>query len=173
MTREYEMDPEVAADIALRNRTMRERRHAAETPAWQPQPIVAQWPCRAAGCTNAVEVTPDALERLDVFNRELKRRNEEPLDTNKIAICSDCQAKRWAMLANRNRDRVEKLAAAIRELRGGAMHPQPPGPAPNRAREVVLMRDIIALGHPDPDGLFKAIADARNAGGGRKARGAL
>jgi hypothetical protein len=166
----YDEDPEVAADIALRERTTWERNPSAGMPAYKPPVVVTHWPCRA--CKTPVAITEDALEQKAVFDRQLARQDEKPIDSNTIAICDGCQTKRWKLLADRNRERVDNLARAIRELRGGTKFPQPPGPAPQRAREIELVRDVIKFKHPEPDALIKAISDARNQGG-RRSKGTL
>ena len=170
----FDEDPEVLADMQLREATLRERGRSREMPKYEPPAIVGQWPCRV--CKTPVDITDEAIKDAEVFDRKLARDGDEhgnhaPLDRNRIAVCDACRAKGMSLIGQRKREQVDKMAALIRELRGGTTLPAPPGPAPSQQREAELMREIISRHHPDPEGLLKAIRDGRN--GGKKPRGAL
>lgn len=166
-------DPEVAADLRLRTETEATRprrdfgallRRASESPVY-----VDHWPCRA-GCNRMVPIEQEAVRGLEVFNAQLKRRGEDPIQQAKVVFCDECRAKGVSMAAERNRKHVDALAALIRELRGGTTHPEPPGPSPAPEREVEICRAIRLMHHPDPEALFRAVRESRDSIGGKAAR---
>lgn len=109
MTREPITDPEVLADLQLRERTARERhdRRGPDgldvgqdpdglSPALAalydgaPDPDVEHWPCRG-GCGRMVGVTQVAVERLAMSNQLLATKRERPIAKHEVMWCPDCK----------------------------------------------------------------------------------
>ena len=61
---------------------------------WLPEPVVEHWPCRELFCRKPVGVTRSAIEAADMFDRELLRRRQKPIDRDRTMFCADC-AKAW------------------------------------------------------------------------------
>lgn len=159
MSRE-DLDPEALADIELRNRSMRDRSRGSELPVYVPPVLVADWKCRG-NCGASVSVTQDALDRLAIFNAELTRKGDAPLDANRIVFCDACKARGMSMAPESNRNKTERLAGVIRKLKASRR--------PEEERELMLQLD--ALGHPDTAGLVAAIRarlDAKSIRGKRE-----
>lgn len=112
MTRDPALDdPEVRADLALRDRTARERANRRGpagldvgqdpdglSPALArlydsvPDPDVESWPCRG-GCGRKVGVPQVAIERLAEANRMLVRRGEKPIGKHEVMWCPACRRR--------------------------------------------------------------------------------
>lgn len=110
MTRDPALDdPEVCSDLALRDRTARDRpgrRGVAGLGAGQdpdglspalarlydsaPDPDVENWPCRG-GCGRSVGVTQAGVEKLAEANRLLARRGEKPIGKHEVMWCPACR----------------------------------------------------------------------------------
>ena len=60
------------------------------------EPIVAHWKCRVGICMEKIGVTQLAYDVLEIFNAELRRRRESPLDVDKIVFCDE-HAHAWRM----------------------------------------------------------------------------
>lgn len=148
-----EIDPEVLEDLRLRASTERDRSRSREMPAWAPPKIHSNVPCRGR-CGSVVEWTEDAEERFQIFNRELARRNDAPLDKTKIAFCNACRAVGDTAAAARNRKLVDAVAAAIRELKDGC----------ESTREYELLGKLEKAGHPDIAGLKQWLTDKASKG---------
>lgn len=170
MTREYEPDPEVVADLQLRARTARERpRTEAQVDkvlAWQPPEIVGQWRCRTCG-SKFMPITADALEYARMWNRILQRRGEAPLDPERIVFCDDCRELHRSHGADKRRDEVDRMAEEVRKLKNAA----------DPTSEQATIRTLRELGHPDVDGLVHSLT-AKAAGrleksAAKKARASL
>lgn len=147
----FEEDPEVIADLRLRESSTRDRTRTGET-KWQPPKIVEHVPCRAR-CGAMAEWTEEAEERFAMFNRMLASRMDAPLDKTRIVFCNACRAKGVGAAADSNRDRVAYMRPLILELRGE--------PAPKAEREREILEKLKKAGHPDLGGLVKAIAARR------------
>lgn len=156
-----EIDPEVLADLRLRARTERER--PAVPPSalkWSPSPTIAKVPCRAR-CGNVTDWTEDAEDRFRIFNRELERRNEAPLDKTRIVFCLKCQEIGAKMAAERNRKHIDALAEVIKRIKASSN--------PEEEREDI--EKLKKLNHPDVQGLLQAIRARLDAkGASRKLR---
>lgn len=146
-----EEDPEVVADIRFREASTRDRSRSGEA-RWQAPEIVDRVPCRAR-CGSLVDWTEEAEERFAIFNRQLKRKMEAPLDKTKIVFCDGCRTKGLKAAAERNRDAVEFMKPLILELRGE--------PAPKGEREREIIEKLKKAGHPDIEGLCQAIKTRR------------
>jgi hypothetical protein len=158
MTREFEPDPEVIADLRLRESTSRDAsRTRIESYAWSPPAIVAKWRCRNAKCKSFADVPEDAMEALCTFNAQLRARGEEPLETNLILYCDPCLAEFKATAATRRRAQVERMAVVIKQLKESR--------DPERERD--LIAQLEKWGHPDVAGLVQAITERRSAESGR------
>lgn len=110
MTRDPAIDdPEVRSDLALRDRTARERpgrRGVVGLDVGQdpdglspalarlydgaPDPDVESWPCRG-GCGRMVGVPQVAIDRLAEANRMLARRGEKPIARHEVMWCPSCR----------------------------------------------------------------------------------
>lgn len=143
-----EMDPEVLADLRLRAATERDPSRSREMPSWSPPKVHSQVPCRGR-CGAVVDWNEDAEERFQIFNRELERRNEAPLDRTKIVFCNACRAEGAKAAADRNRKLNDAVGAAIRELKMGCQS----------HREHELLDKLEKAGHPDIAGLRQWLKD--------------
>lgn len=158
MSREFEPDPEVIADLKLRAHTEYDRtRSRPAAYVWNPPKIVGAWKCRNAACKAIVDVPDDAMEQFCMFNAELRRRDEDPLDHSKILYCSDCLAEYKATASQRRRGQVDRMAVAIKQLKESG----------DATRERDLIAQLEQWGHPDVEGLVKAITERRVAESGR------
>lgn len=50
-------------------------------------PVIAWWKCRVGVCLTRCGVTQTAIEVLALFNAELKRRREKPIDADDVMLC--------------------------------------------------------------------------------------
>lgn len=107
----FDADPEVIAEQRARDRYAGADRPEGETYAaatYRAPAIVEHWPCRRCGVA-MVGVTADAIERLDMFNRQLARQGEPPIPKNKIVFCPACSGPAHA-------ERAERIAADARAV---------------------------------------------------------
>lgn len=148
------IDPEVRADIELRNRTERHRSRK-ELPSWTRPEFVANWPCRA--CSAPVPVTADAVDTLERFNRMLGARNETFIRTTEIMFCDRCGAEYKRTAAARRLGQVERMRPVIQRLKRSS----------NPEGEHELIKQLTQWSHPDVAGLIQSIRD-RIASKGRK-----
>lgn len=169
-------DPEVIADIALREQTRRERPGLTDaqfgdllSKVGKPT-ILERVPCRNR-CGRTADWTAEAEHSFEVFNRELAKRGEAPLDKTRIVFCDTCRAGAIAEKGRNNRVFNDRMAELIRELRGGTTHPEPPGPAPHDIRERQIIKALEAAGHPDVIGLRNALASKRGSKGSPRTKG--
>jgi hypothetical protein len=168
-----EIDPEVLADLRLRAATERDPTRSREMPKWTPPRFIGKVPCRGR-CGALIDWPEDAEEQFAMFNRELARRMEAPLDKTRIDFCAACRKIGVTNTANNNRKGVDAVAVLIREYRGGTTSPVPPGPAPTEKRQREILDQLKKLHHPDVEGLEKAVREARDGKTGKKrATGAL
>lgn len=152
-------DPEVAADIALRNRTERQRSKIATLPIWHRPEYVANWPCRV--CATPVPVTADAVDTLERFNGMLSRRNETFIRTTEIMYCDGCRAEFKRSAAARRLGQVERMRPVIQRLKRSS----------NPESEQELIAQLKTWGHPDVPGLLQAIRDRMTSKGRKPDRG--
>lgn len=160
-----EIDPEVLADLQLRKASEHDRtRTRTANYSWRPPEDVAHWKCRNPKCSAMVGVTQEAVDAAAVFDRELHRQRESPLDRERIAMCVECRQLFFKQRADKNRAQVDGLAGLIRELKG-----DPPRPD----RERTLIEQIRHMHHPDVDALVQAIRERREGGKSKRKAGSL
>lgn len=158
MSRDYDPDPEVIADLQLRAASERDRnRERPESYAWSPPKIVGQWKCRNPQCSGLADVPEIAMERWLAFSEQLRARGETTLDPSKILYCVSCLAAYKASAPDRRQAQVARMAVAIRTLKE----------AGDATRERDLVGQLEQWGHPDVDGLVKAITERRASESGR------
>lgn len=161
---ERQVDPEIAADLKLREATERDttRTRAPVTVmggTWPPVYVVS-WPCRVKSCRVPVPVTDAAVDALATMNRKLVRDGSYPIDTADVVFCPEHESQLararidWAIQAR------DKTREAILELRSD------PPPHPERERD--LLEKLDALGHPDVKGLGIWLAEERKRGKSRR-----
>jgi hypothetical protein len=162
-------DPEVVADLQLRAYTEKSRKgiseaeFAAKIRATAKPNVIGVVPCRNR-CGAVVSWTEEAEHTFQTFNRQLARKSEAPLDKTKIMFCPTCTKSGMEQRADGLRGLVEKIAAAIRELKSGC----------NAERERELLDKLKRAGHPDIAGLEQALREkTTNKYGRRVAKGAL
>lgn len=167
-----ELDPEVIADLRLRASTERDTSRAKEAPTWTPAKIFGQWCCRTPGCGAMVDVTEDCFERWSIFNRELRRRGEDPLDPKLIVYCDRCEGLFRAASADKRRKEVDRMAEVIRQLKDGA---ETLDVTWNGQRHTLSKTEayekLQKWGHPDAHGLKQAIEEKASSGKRTKIRG--
>ena len=172
---EDQVDPEIQADIDLRNSSARARPglslsdFAAKLKATAVPVIHSHVPCRGR-CGSVVAWTQEAEDTFQMFNRQLASSMDAPLDKTKIAFCDKCRKYGANLAADRNRKAANATADLIRELRGGTKAPEPPGPAPTPEKERDIIEKLRALGHPDIEGLTRTIRDARESKSAKSSR---
>lgn len=169
MNDERERDPEIEQDRWLREDSTRDRSRNRVSEAaigrWKPEPIVGMWRCRGLNPSNPcpqranVGVTADTIAQWMAFNAQLRKRGEDPIDSDEIVRCDACRRGIAHQRAPKLRERVEQVAQCIRDLKAS--------PAPRKERE--LLKQLEAWNHPDLPGLLQAIEE-RSKGGGRKVR---
>ena len=154
-----EMDPEVAADLRLREASRFDRsRNQGDMPKYVPAKVIDRVPCRNR-CGAVVSWTEEAESTFQTFNRQLAKKLEPQLDKTKIVFCNTCRASGVAQAADRNRKQVDYIAGIIRELKGGLDG--------DKYREAI--DKLKKAGHPDIDGLEQALREkAASKPGGRK-----
>jgi hypothetical protein len=159
---DHEPDPEVLADLALREASIHDMTRSRGEGAydWKPVRPVCLWRCRNAKCGGFAQVYQDNIDALAMFDRELVKRGEQPLDASKILYCDDCLAEYRRTAPDRRRAQIDRMAVAIRSLKE----------SDDATRERDLIAQISTWGHPDVEGLVKAITDRRVAESGRSGR---
>jgi hypothetical protein len=116
------LDPEVLADLRLREQSERDpSRSRVDPTAWTEPAIVEHWPCRG-GCGTMVGVTREAIDALASSNAMLARRREAPIAKTKVVWCPPCKR------------RDDELAAMQREARRPMRQTEPPGTSPARSK---------------------------------------
>lgn len=160
MTRsEHEPDPEVLEDLRLRDASERDPTRTRPTPAligtWQPDPMAGMWACRGLNAANPcpqrtmVPVTAADIERLLIFNAELRRLGQDPIDSGTVVRCEPCRRGIAHQRSLKLWDRVDAVADHIRQLKAS--------PDPRREREII--KQLEAWGHPDVAGLLQVLSD--------------
>lgn len=66
-----------------------ERFRAKKARAPGPEPVIAWWKCRVGVCMVRCGVTQTAIDVLKMFNDELKRRRERPIEQDDVMVCDD------------------------------------------------------------------------------------
>jgi len=161
MTREFEVDPEVIADLKLRAATEHDRSRSRPTSyAWTPPKIVGAWHCKNPRCRVLVDVTEETMERFCMFNAHLRRRGEDPLEPSKILYCDSCIVEYKRTAPDRRRGQMDRVAVAIRQLKESG----------DSSRERDLIAQLEEWGHPDVTGLVQAITERRAAASGTGTR---
>ncbi len=162
-----EDDPEVLADLELREHTARTRPRVSDAQfaaklrdAAVPR-IIDKVPCRAR-CGRMADWTEEAQDAYDTFNRKLLSMRDAELDKSRIVFCDECRKRGVAMRAEDNRKHVDLVAAKIRALKATT----------NPDEERQLIKELHQLHHPDMNGLVEAIRQAREKqSSGKRVRG--
>ena len=168
-----QIDPEVAADIRLRNATATDStRGGAAIYSWRPPRIAECWDCRASGCASSVGITEEALDACATWDRILANRGESPLDRSAIVFCDACRTVGRELAANRNRTHASLVADVIRQLKEG----KPKISIPTRKGErIATVRETFAWleanGHPDVSALELSLNERRESGRSRPRKG--
>lgn len=165
-----ELDPEVVADLRLREYTAKSRQGLSDAGFGQAirdtatPKIVDRVPCRNR-CGAVVGWTEEAEHTFDTFNRQLARKMEPQLDKTQIMFCPSCVAAGRELRAQGLRGLVDKIAVAIRELKDGC----------DDERQRELLKKLEKAGHPDVPGLEQWLREkAASKQGSRKfTRGSL
>lgn len=146
-----EMDPEVRADLELRDSSMRDRTRSrgAGIYDWKPPVAVETWPCRRPNCDGEYPVDSDAVEYLAMFNGQLATRGEIPIARSEIGYCQACRDEYKRSAPDRRRGQVDRMREAIQKLKA----------SPDPDNEHDLIRQIRDWHHPDVDGLLKTLRD--------------
>lgn len=155
-------EPEIVSDLELRSATERDPTRTSDANYERAvkelldDPVITKWPCRGRGCHELVDAPRSAVESLDVFNRQLERRRQAPIQTSEVLFCPGCKARlqQEADVARRAKD--ERLAPVVKLLSQSA---QP-------EREHALIRQLREWKHPDVDGLVQALVARRKKSGG-------
>lgn len=156
---EQQHDPEVEADLRLRASSLRDQSRTREARYdWLAPAFVGQWRCRNPKCGAWVPVTEDALHAAATFNQQLRRKGEEPLDLNGIVFCEPCREEFRRTAADRRRAQVERMRAAIIELKS----------CRNPERQRMLVEQLRIWYHPDVDGLVQWMRERDSVGNGRR-----
>lgn len=168
MTYDYrdEEDPEVVADVRLREATTRDATRGAPTVIGGDRAIVAQWPCHAK-CGRMVGVNSTTLEAWRVFNTQLRTAGpwshaqqrytgpEEPLDASAIVYCQLCIDGIKSQEGDECRKYADRMHEIIVELKEAVA-------MGNATKERELTKKLQGR-HPDLNGLLAALR-ARKAG---------
>lgn len=159
----YELDPEVLADLQLRESTVRERgnRRSAPMPSWSPPAIVGQWPCKV--CKRPVDVPDAAMERFEAFSAALVRRGEQPLDEKRILFCDECRNEYIRTAPDRRRGQVERMRPVIVQLKNSR----------NPEQEWAAIKQLEEWRHPDVPGLVQSIRARIDAKSSKAPKGGL
>lgn len=163
MSGEFEPDPEVLADLRLREESRHDpsRTRGRGAYDWSPPAFVGVWGCRRPGCARLVSVTQEAVDYADQCDGWLRARSEDPLDRNRVAYCDLCLAEYKRTAPDRRRKQVDEMAVKIRELKESR--------DPHGERD--LVDQLQRMGHPDVSGLVQQLSEQRaleNASGKRK-----
>lgn len=154
-------DPEVVADLQLRASSEHDRsRTRAAAYDWKRPEVIGQWKCRAQ-CGRFCDVTQDTMEALAMWNRELKRRLEAPLDINTILWCDPCAKEKRRLSDGLRREKVDRTADVIRQIKddvAGVRYRDKDGDhVVTRGKAIEL---LATWGHPDIAGFRQALAES-------------
>lgn len=165
-----ELDPEVQADLRLRSSSQydssRSRPSATALGTWKPDKPAGMWRCRGRNAQHPcpwrsmVPVTAETIERLMIFNGQLRARGETPIDSGEVVRCEQCRAGIAEARPVILRKRVDDIAALIRKLKESA--------DPCSEREMITQ--LEKWQHPDVPGLLRAIGEQRSANKGQRVR---
>ncbi len=154
-----EEDPEVAADLALRESSVFDRSRTRVEPAmlatWAPRvAFVGMWRCRGGKsfvCSSMIPVTEETIERWMMFNARLRDIGQSPIDSGEVLRCDRCVEAWRAQRPATIWDRVDAMAKLIQALKNSDR--------PEEEREII--KQLTAWNHPDVRGLLQAIAVRR------------
>lgn len=158
----FAIDPEVLADLQLREHTERTRRTKPVDAiyAYKPPEFVGAWRCRRCGVL--VEIQASDLENLAMWNRVLKARGEAPIDNTKIALCDECKA----VEDDRRSDGRKEQAGIVNDLIRSLKATDDIDGIDARAQT----KRLRELGHPDVDGLLHELRERAGARAAKRAR---
>lgn len=150
MTYPHLDNDEIDEDAVARAESLRDPSRTRKEPKWVPPVVLDRVLCRG-NCGALVEWTEDTEAAFRMWNAELAKRDEFPLEPNKIIFCEGCRRKGREFSRERNDKAREIMARNIRELKAA----EDPG------KELTRIKRIEALGHPDVPGLIEAIRTKR------------
>ncbi len=158
-----EFDPEVAADLALREASVHDAaRTRTANYAWSPPKTVAMWRCKRPGCQGTLEITQEAVEALETANRQLRRTGEKPLTTSEVVFCLRCRAEFVRSAPDRRRAQVDRMAYVIKQLKAGETRIQVRDKDGERwLDEREALDQLAKWGHPDVKGFEEALKRRR------------
>lgn len=153
-------DTEVAEEARARSSVDGERpldtNFGRQVKALLDDPVVANWPCRTRGCAELVPAPRSAVDSLAVFNAQLERRRQPPIQTCEVLFCPRCKAAHKAEADQHRRAKDERLAPIVKLLTQSS---QP-------EREHAMIRQLREWKHPDVDGLVAQLVQRRRRPGG-------
>ncbi len=154
-------DPEVRADAQLRASSMFDRTRTGEPNyAWQPPAVIGAWKCRTPACKRFCDVTEDTFSAMAMWNRELARRGDAPLEINATLWCDSCRAEMRRTAPDRRRGQVDRMAKVIKQLKDGKTAIDVPGEKGNELVNVEAAYKLLEKwGHPDVAGLRQCLAE--------------
>ncbi len=154
-----EDDPEVAADLALRESSAFDRSRTRAEPVmlatWAPRvAFVGMWRCRgdkAFHCGAMVPVSECTMERWMMFNARLRSIGQAPIDSGDVLLCDRCFEELRRIRSAKLWERVDRIAKLIEALKNSDR--------PDEEREII--KQLTEWHHPDVRGLLQAIAVRR------------
>jgi hypothetical protein len=156
----FRMDPEVLADLQLREQSVHDHTRSRREASWVPPVFVLDWKCRHPRCDARVPVTGDVVERLAKFNEHLATRGERPIPCDAVLLCDEHRDEMHQIIGVKLRERTDELRGVIKLLRASK----------DPMKEAALIARLSELRHPEP-ALFLAALSARV--GSAKKRGPL
>lgn len=153
----FELDQEQIRDLVFREQSQRDmtrQRVVDVNTLWQPPKFVTSWRCRFPGmkgegpCRVEIDVDADTVERLAMFNVELVRRGDAPIETHEVMVCDAHRRLFDAWFADKVPQRQTQMRDAIQKLKKS-----------DRPREEHALIESIAKRHPDIDGLILALEE--------------
>jgi hypothetical protein len=152
-----ELDPEVLADLRLREATLRDptRTKRDQAVRWDPPEVVTTWPCRNKACQWPVDVTQSAIDSFNLFNAILVKRGEPALSTTEIVVCDECRKKLEQHKAGLNYERRDEMRELIRRLKASK------DPRKDPRKETELLALLEKRRHPDIPGLLESLSTAK------------
>jgi hypothetical protein len=153
------IDPEIANEARVRAEVEQDRpdtNYDRQVRELLDDPVITRWRCRTHGCGELVDAPKSAVDSLTVFNAQLERRRQSPIQTDEVLFCGRCKGNLKVKSDEARRAKSERLAPIVKLLTQSA---QP-------EREHALIRQLREWKHPDVDGLVQALVQRRGRSGG-------
>jgi hypothetical protein len=148
MTRAYEPDPEVIADLQFRSQTERDpSRTRGANYDWRAPEVIGKWKCRNRACSTLCDVTEDTMARWADSNAMCERRGWPRIETHEVLVCDRCKLLLADKLCDKRKAQREQTATLIQRLKASS--------SPRNERGIV--EQLEKLGHPDIVGLLEAL----------------